>query len=96
MTAGTPRLVTTGLPSAASVGASIAASNANSKIASEGNMMTATTKPSTIVNGRPIRSSRSGSPRLRLTTAKSALAASVNRTMASVSSARMRNPRRLS
>ena len=49
-------------------------------------------KPSTIVKGRPINSSRSGSPRFRLTTLKSALAASVKRTMASVSSARSRNP----
>ena len=45
-----------------------------------------------IVSGRPISSSRSGRPRFRLTTPKSALAASVNRTMASVSSARRRNP----
>jgi hypothetical protein len=61
ITAGTVRFVTTGLPSAASVGASIAASKANSSVASEGNTIAATTKPNTIVNGRPISRSRSGS-----------------------------------
>jgi hypothetical protein len=90
--AGTAGFVTTGLPSAASVGASSADSNAISKISSQGNTIAANKKPSTIVSGKPISSSRSGSPRLRLTTAKSAFAASVNSTMASVISARRRNP----
>jgi len=88
VTAGTAGFVTTGLPSAASVGASSAASNAISKISSQGNTIAANKKPSTIVSGKPISSSRSGSPRLRLTTAKSAFAALVNSTMASVISAR--------
>jgi hypothetical protein len=92
ITAGTVRFVTTGLPSAASVGAGIAASKAISSVSSDGDTIAANRKPSTIVKGRPISSSRSGSPRLRLTTLKSALAASVNKTMARVSSARIRNP----
>ncbi len=92
MTDGTPGFVTTGLPSAASVGASIAASKAISSGAIPGNITIATRKPSTIVSGSPISSSLSGTPILRLTMSKSALAASVNSTMASVSSARVRNP----
>ena len=92
MAAGTVGFVTTGLPRAASVGASIAASNAISKISSEGNTIAAKTNPSRIVSGRPTPRSRSGRPKLRRTTPKSALAASVNNTIASVSSARRRNP----
>jgi len=92
MTAGTAWFVTTGLPSAASVGASIAASKAISNVPSNGNTIAASTKPSTIVSGRPTKSSRSGRPRLRLRMPKSALAASVNKTIANVSSAKTRNP----
>src|SRR5215472_13925897 len=56
--AGTAGLVTTGLPRAASVGANIAASKAISKIASPGKTTAAARKPSTIVSGKPIPSSR--------------------------------------
>ena len=58
---GTWGSATTGAPRAASVGASAAATNAHSH-GSKSNSRTATPKPSRIVSGRPISSSRTGSP----------------------------------
>ena len=90
ISSGTDSLVTTALPSAASVGASMVASRAMVNRDRLSTSSTPTPKPSTMVNGRPISSNRAGSPAVFFNTLMSAPAASVNSTIASVTSARLR------
>ncbi len=90
MRCGTRGSVTTACPSAASVGASTTATITVSPTVSSPKTAAAAAAPSPIVSGRPIASSRTGTPTVRRSAPRSMRDASENSTSASVVSARTR------
>ena len=90
ISSGTASLVITALPKAASVGASMVAKTASANKDGCSMSRVPNAKPSAIVSGNPINSSLAGTPVVFFSTLTSAPAASVNSTIASVTSARLR------
>ena len=87
---GTRSSLTTAWPSAASVGASTMLRITASQTVSTPKITAAATAPSAIVSGRPMPSSRSGTPKPRRSWPGSIREASQNSTSASVASASVR------
>ncbi len=96
MFAGTAGLVTTGRPNAASVGERMNAMRAKAQKFIFPKRGTATTSPRNMVNGKPMKSSRNGTPFSRINDRRSIVDASTKRMSTRVTSTRTRTSGALS